>query len=67
MQIVCATTGAAAEVLTLLLAAHLRPIIHFGIRPVFSITPPITYTLYRALTDEQMAQIRAIADTAVVV
>lgn len=65
MQIICTTTRAAAQVLAFLLSAHLQPIRHFEIRPIFSTIPPITYTLYSALTAAQQAQIRAIADTTI--
>jgi len=66
MQIVCTTTSAAAQVLAFLLAAHLQPIRHFEIRPILSTIPPITYTLYSALTDKQVTQICTIAHTTVV-
>jgi hypothetical protein len=66
MQIICTTTAAAAQVLHSLLNASLQPIRDFEIRPVLSTTPPITYTLNCALTNEQMTQIRAITDTTVV-
>jgi hypothetical protein len=65
MQILCATTSAAAQVLAILLAARLRPIHDFEIRPILVITPPIAYTMHSALTHRQLIQIRAIADTTV--
>ena len=65
MQIVCTTTSAAAQVLAILLAARLRLVKDFEISPIFSATPPITYTLNWAVTDRQLKQIRALADTAV--
>ena len=66
MHIVCTTISAAAEVLVLLLSAHLQPLRDFEIRPVLSITPPITYTLYSAMTTAQVTKIRTVADTTVI-
>jgi len=65
MHIVCTTISAAAQVLTFLLAAGLRPIHDFMIHPVLSVTPPITYTMLMTLTAAQKDQIRAIVDTTV--
>jgi hypothetical protein len=65
MQIVCATTKAAAEVLSLLLIAGLHPVSDFEIRPVLSTTPPITYILLVTLTATQVHKIGAVADTTV--
>jgi hypothetical protein len=53
MQIVCTTAQAAARVLQLLLTARLRLIGDFEIRPLYSITPPITFTVYINLTTTQ--------------
>ena len=66
MQIVCTTTQAAAQVLLILLTAHLRPARDFELRPVLSLTPPITYTLYRAVPASQVTKLRAIADTTII-
>jgi hypothetical protein len=66
MQIICATAQAAAAVLTMLYAAQLQPVRDFTIQPVFSITPPITYTPLAALTAAQVTKIRAVADTTIV-
>ena len=66
MQIICTTTDAAAEVLFLLLTAGLNPVSDFMIQPVFSTTPPITFTMLVILTAAQVRKIRAIADTAIV-
>ncbi len=66
MQIVCITTQAAAQVLVILLTAHLQPARDFELHPVLSLTPPITYTLYRAVPGPQMAKLRAIADTTII-
>ena len=66
MQIVCATPHAAAQVLTLLLAAHLQPIRDFEIQPVFSTTPPLIFTMLVILTAVQVTKIRALADTTIV-
>jgi hypothetical protein len=65
MQIVCSTTEAAAEVLLLLSLAGLHPVDAFELRPVFSITPPITFIMRVSLTTTQMRKIRAIANTTV--
>jgi hypothetical protein len=65
MQILCITTSAAAQVLTILLTAGLRPIHDFEISPILAITPPIVYTMHSALTNRQVTQIRAIAYTTV--
>jgi hypothetical protein len=45
MQIVCATPHAAAQVLTILYAAHFQPIRDFTIQPVLSIMPPLIFTM----------------------
>ena len=65
MQIICTTTEAAAEVLFLLLIAGLSPVSDFVIQPVFSTTPPITFTMLVILTAVQVTQIRSLADTTV--
>jgi len=66
MRIVCTTTAAAAQVMVILLAAQLQPFRDYEIWPVFSITPPITYTMLTVLKRAQRAKIRAVADTAMV-
>jgi hypothetical protein len=66
VQIVCATPHAAAQVLTLLLAAHLQPIRDFEIQPVLSTTPPLIFTMLVILTAVQVAKIRAVPDTTIV-
>ena len=66
MKIVCATPHAAAQVLTILLAANLQPILDFEIWPVLSTTPPITYTVLVILTAVQVATIGAVPDTTIV-
>jgi hypothetical protein len=65
MQIVCSTTSAAAQVVTILLHAGLRPIRDFEIHPVLSTTPPILFTMLMVLTAAQIGQIGAIPDTMV--
>ncbi|MEO7909442.1 MAG: hypothetical protein ABIV47_07300 [Roseiflexaceae bacterium] len=65
MQIVCSTDDAAARVLRILLAARLLPRRDYEIHPTFSSTPPITFTLLAAMPDERLAQIHALADTAI--
>ena len=66
MQIVCATPHAAAQVLTLLLAANLQPIRDFEIQPIYSTTPPLIFTMLVILTAVQVTKIRAVADTTIV-
>ena len=66
MQIVCATPRAAAQVLTLLLAANLQPIRDFEIQPIYSTTPPLIFTMLVILTAVQVTKIRAVADTTIV-
>ena len=66
MQIVCTTAKAAAQVMAILLTAQLQPVRDYEIRPVFSITPPITYTMLTVLKRAQRAKIRAVVDTTMV-
>jgi hypothetical protein len=66
MRITCSTTEAAAQVLSILLAAHLQPVRDFEIRPVLSTTPPITYTILIGLSTAQMIKIRAVPDTTLI-
>ena len=65
MQIICATPQAAAQVLQILLAAHLQITSDFTIQPVLSTTPPITFTLLVILTAVQVTKIRAVPDTTI--
>jgi hypothetical protein len=65
MQIVCTTANAAARVLLLLLGDGLHPVRDFTIQPIFSITPPITYTMVAVLNATQATKIGAVADTAI--
>jgi hypothetical protein len=66
MQIICATTRAAAQVLTILLHAELRPVRDYQIRPVLSTTPPIVFTMLHSLSDLTLAKIRAIPDITII-
>ena len=65
MQIVCATPHAAAQVLEILLTAHLQIISDFSIEPVFATTPPIVFTLLVIVSAAQVRKIRAVADTTI--
>ena len=65
MQIVCTTTLAAADVLSLLLIAGLRPVRDFEIRPALSTTPPITFMMLVSLPAMQVGKIRAVPYTTV--
>ena len=65
MQIVCATPHAAAQVLEILLTAHLQIISDFTIEPVFATTPPIVFTLLVIVSAAQVRKIRAVADTTI--
>jgi len=65
MQIVCATPQAAAQVLTILYAAHFQPVRDFTIQPILSITPPLIFTMLGALTDAQVRAIGAVADATI--
>jgi hypothetical protein len=66
VQIVCTAARAAAEVLMILLAAHLQPIRDFAVQPILSIAPPITFTMLVILTAVQVRKIVAIADTTII-
>jgi hypothetical protein len=66
MQIVCTTAKAAGQVMSILLAAQLQPVRDYEIWPVFSTTPPITYTMLTVLKRAQRAKIRAVVDTTMV-
>jgi hypothetical protein len=65
MQIVCATSEAAASVLSLLLITGLHPVSDYAIEPSFSSTPPITFIMRVSLTASQVGKIRAIPDTTI--
>jgi hypothetical protein len=66
MQIICTTPHAAAQVLIILLAAHLQPIRDFAVQPILSTTPPITFTMLVIVTAAQVTKIRALADTTII-
>jgi hypothetical protein len=66
VQIDCATPHAAAQVLTILLRAGLRPIHDFTIQPILSTTPPLIFTMLVALTIAQVTKIRAVPDTTII-
>ena len=65
MHIVCTSASAAAQVLRILMAAHLQPIRDFEIHPILSTTPPITFTMLVILTAVQVTKIRAVPDTTI--
>jgi hypothetical protein len=65
MQIVCSTDDAAVRVLRILIAARLQPRRDYEIYPTISSAPPITFTLLSAMPNEKLAQIHALANTAV--
>ena len=66
MQIVCATTAAAAQVLWILRSTGLCIALDFTIRPGLSTTPPFTFAMLGILTAVQVTKIRAVADTTIV-
>ena len=66
MHIVCTTTEAAAEVLSVLLSADQHPIQHFVIEPVFAPTPPITFIVLAVLPVALVQHIGALADTTII-
>jgi len=66
MQIVCATTPAAAEVAALLVAAKLVPAHHFRVEPVFDRGETITFTPRTPFPDELLKQIAAVPETQIV-
>jgi hypothetical protein len=63
MQIVCATDDAAIQVLRILLAARLLPRRDYEIHR--SSTPPITFKLVAAMSDEKLTLIRRLVDTTI--
>jgi len=65
MQIVCSTDDAAVRVLRILIAARLLPRRDYEIHPAISSTPPITFTLLSTMPNEKLAQLHALANTAV--
>jgi hypothetical protein len=62
MQIVCATTTAAAEVLSVLLHAGLHPFYDYRLGPNLPTSPPIVFTLLLDLTPMQLDTILAVSD-----
>jgi hypothetical protein len=66
MQIMCATPQAAAQLLTILYAAHFQVVRDFEIRPILSTVPPITFTMLTTLKRTQRAKIRTLADVEIV-
>ena len=62
MEIICMTTVAAAQVLTILSAAGLRSGQDFTIGPAFAVDPPLVFTLVRPLIDAFLEQVRTIPD-----
>jgi hypothetical protein len=62
MLIVCTTVDVAAQVLVILLDAQLWPRTDYKIHPVISPTPPVTFTLLRAVSPTLLSQIRALPD-----
>jgi len=66
MQIACTTTCAAAEVLSLLLGAHLRPGHEFRVTDPWPRGVPIRFTLSAAPPVHLVEQVRAIPDTTIV-
>ena len=65
MHVICTTPQVAAQVLQILLTAHLQIISDFTIQPVLSTTPPITFTILVILTAVQVTRIRAVPDTTI--
>lgn len=62
MHIVCATTLAAAEVATLLVAANLVPAHHFRVDPVFEEAETITFTPCVPLPDPLLHKIAEVPE-----
>ena len=65
MQIICTTTAAAQQVLRTLLKARLQPVDNYQIRPIYDLTPPITFTMLQELSHDLLSQIHAIPDTTI--
>jgi hypothetical protein len=66
MQIDCTTTCAAAEVLSVLLGAHLRPGREFYVTGPYPPGTPIHITFNAPLPAHLVAHVRAIPDTTIV-
>ena len=66
MQIACMTTRAAADVLSLLLGAHLRPGHEFRLTGPTPPGTPVHFTLSDAIPAHLVAQVLAIPDTTIV-
>ena len=66
MQIICATTLAAAEVVALLLRANLVPAYGFRIEPIFEPLVPVTFTPREPLPEVLLNQIAAVPETQIV-
>ena len=66
MQIVCATTLAAAEVVALLLRADLMPAYSFRVEPIFEPLAPVTLTPREPLAAALLHQIAAVPGTLIV-
>jgi len=66
MRIACTTTRAAAEVVALLLGAHLRPEREFRLTGSWPPGTPIYVTLSEAIPAHLVAHVRAIPDTTIV-
>ena len=62
MQIECTTISAAAQVLSLLLNAGMRPSYDYRIGPTLSMAPPFIITLLTTVPPEHLVQLRTIAD-----
>ena len=66
MRIACTTTRAAAEVVALLLGAHLRPEREFRLTGSWPPGTPIYVTLSEAIPASLVKQLQAIPDTSLV-
>ena len=66
MHIACATTPAAADVLSILLGADLRPGHEFRVIGPLPPGTPVHFTFSAPLAAHLVAQVRAIPDTAIV-
>lgn len=62
MQIQCMTTSAAAQVLFVLIDAHLRPGAEFQMTSPRAPDPPIRFTLRRNLSTDVVHQLQGIPD-----
>jgi uncharacterized protein YjlB len=66
MHIACATTPAAADVLSILLSAHLYPVRDFRLTGAYPPGTPIYIILSAPLAADLVAHIRAIPDITIV-